>query len=538
MSDRLRVPKLTGADVELGNFIEGDPRAASTAPVAARLVIAAIRARLGLAPPAGTTLDGGKNPHDHDRVFLGTLNSGCYYIDADHAEGCLPETLSAWDHVAWWQAMLRIAQRARDDVNAMLPTGQVLQLLADNSDGVVSYGAHLNVLVSRPTWEDIAHRKAHHAAFLAAFQVSSIVITGAGKVGADNSAAAVHFQLAQRADWFESMTGPQTTYHRPLVNTRDEPLCGRGTRATPARARLHCIFFDTTLSQVATLLRVGMMQLVLAMMEGGHIDVALTLDDPLGAVRAWSHDVTLTATARGMDGQELTALEMQRRFWEMAQRFVASGEAAEIVPRAEELVALWDETLCLLERRDWAALARRLDWVLKLGCIERALASDPSLAWDSPEVRLLAHQYASLDVERGLYWHFARAGLLDEVATEEQVRHAVSHPPTDTRAHLRGQLQRRFGHAVERVDWDHIVVRLSDRDGTTSSWRVDLPDPLDNGCAALARSAAPHGDIASLLQELGAVREAPAVAVKWRVAPGDVARIVAAVAGEIDHGDY
>jgi proteasome accessory factor A len=134
-------------------------------------------------------------------------------------------------------------------VNARDPERRV-RVLANNGDGAVSYGAHLNVMVTRRAWQDVAHRKPHYAAWLSAFQVSSLPITGQGRVGSANGAPYAAYQLSQRADWFETITGAQTTCMRPLVNTRDEPHCGRWWERGTGVARLHCIFFDTTLCEV------------------------------------------------------------------------------------------------------------------------------------------------------------------------------------------------------------------------------------------------------------------------------------------------
>src|SRR5205823_1326504 len=155
-----------------------------------------------------------------------------------------------------WHAMLRIARDALAAANAKLPAGQTIHVLVNNSDGRDNaYGSHLNFLITRREWDNIFVRKLHHMLYLAAFQVSSIVYTGQGKVGSENGMPAVAFQLSQRADFFETLTGMQTTHERPIVNSRDEALCGErpssyGTRSvSPSSdlARLHCIFFDNTL---------------------------------------------------------------------------------------------------------------------------------------------------------------------------------------------------------------------------------------------------------------------------------------------------
>ena len=315
---RTRLPKLCGADIELGNFILGLEGTSSTGPEASRALLREIEAPyaersghgLRIVVPAGAyqgqgTAGGsayGYNPQDWGRKHLSS-NGGCFYIDLDHLECCLPEVISAYDHVAAWHAMLRIARAAYLAANAKLPPGQRLHVLVNNSDGQGNaYGSHLNFLLTRRAWENIFERKLQYLLYLAAFQTSSIVYTGQGKVGAENGAPAVGFQLSQRADFFEALTGIQTTYRRPIVNCRDEALCGEdrsgwssAARWSARMARLHCIFFDSTLCHGSSLLKVGTMQMVLALLEAERMNPHLIVDDPVAAVVQWSHDPTLTA---------------------------------------------------------------------------------------------------------------------------------------------------------------------------------------------------------------------------------------------------
>ena len=391
------VPKLCGADAELGNFVLGVQSPEGSSSIASRLLLREIG---GLpqhgsdyacggstyAGPDGVVdLEPGEvlrvsagvyNPQDWGRKFL-PQNGGCAYIDLNHLELCTPEVTSAYDYVAAWHAMLRIAAEAQRSANARLRPGLRIEVLVNNSDGLGnSYGSHLNFLLSRRLWDQIFRRRPHYMTCLASFQVSSIVITGQGKVGAENDTPQVNYQISQRADFFETLYGLQTTYRRPIVNTRDEPLCGLpsygagqwngGTRPRSRLARLHVIFYDSNLCHVACLLKVGMMQIVLAMLEAGEVNPQLMLEDPLECVVRWSHDPSLAARSRTATGRRLTAVELQLMFLEEAAKFVDRGGCEGCVPRAGEILALWADTLEKLRAGDLDALTGRLDWVLKL----------------------------------------------------------------------------------------------------------------------------------------------------------------------------
>jgi proteasome accessory factor A len=503
MIDTAVVPKLCGADIELGNFTLGRVHLDDSMREASQMVLSEIAAISGVRASVADTEDENESPRDRGRTFLRT-NGGCAYIDLDHLELCLPEVLSAYDHVACWHAMLRIARRALAAANSGRGPSREIQLLANNSDGHGhSYGSHLNVLVSRATWDNLVHRKPHVLAYLAAFQVSSLPLTGQGKVGSENAAPWVEYQLSQRADFFETVQGPQTTWRRPIVNTRDEPLCGRGDSESDELARLHVIFFDSTLCQVATLLRVGMIQIVAAMLEAGPVNSALALDDPLAAVIRWSHDPTLEATALLVSGERTTALQLQRRFLDEAKRFVDAGKSDGIVPRAAEIIALWEDTLSKLERREWDALVTRLDWVLKRELLRRTIERSPDLEWSSPEIKHLDLLYSSLDAMEGLYWNIADHGLLESVVSEDTIRRYTVEPPRDTRAWGRTMLLRHADRGVTDVDWDFVEVMTRDANGFARRLRAHFSDPL----AATATSH-PDGwwEKASLAEMLATLR--------------------------------
>ena len=453
------LPKILGADVELSNFIVGlKYGAAGTGPEAAKALLREIH---GVSDRCVTN-----RLEDWGRRYLPS-NGACSYIDLGHLEICLPETRSAHDFLASWQAMLRIARGALQAANAKLPEDQRLHVLVDNSDGQGhSYGSHLNILLSRETWDRLFHRKLQYLLYLASFHASSIVYAGQGKVGSENGAPPVRYQISQRADFIETISGSQTTFRRPLVNTRDEPLCRTG-------ARLHTICYDSNLCHVATVLKAGVLQIVLAMLEADWVSYDLLLEDPIHALSGWSHDPTLESRAPVLAGSWLTAVEHQLLFLEEARRFVDQGNRELLIPRATEIVELWESTLLQLEAKDFASLASRLDWVAKLSIIESTLAEHPDLDWDSPGIKHLDQLYASLDPDEGLYWCAERQGLMEILATEPDIERFMYEPPEDTRAWTRAMLLRAGADAIEKVDWH--FVRFGNADGSCST--VELDDP-------------------------------------------------------------
>ncbi|MBP8128803.1 MAG: proteasome accessory factor PafA2 family protein [Candidatus Hydrogenedentes bacterium] len=557
-----RVVKLAGGDIELGNFIQGLHRPQGSGPEAAHALLreikglprtagrnacqcpacrAARQSRTG--EPATVSSSGYRtgynysgygygdygdyggdpgggyyssasvpafDPQDWGRRFL-LENGGCCYIDLGHLEICLPEVRSAHDWVAAWHAMLRIARHAMHAANAKLPEGQRIVVLANNSDGRGnSFGSHTNVLLTEDAWEGIFHRKLYPMLYLAAYQVSSIVFTGQGKAGSENGAPPVPYQLSQRMDFMETLTGIATTVQRPLVNSRDEALCGSWTYRSegpqaPRYRRLHCIFYDSNLAHVACLLKIGVLQIVLSLLEAGKAKGRLMLDDPVEAGLVYSHDPSLRARARLADGRLVSALELQRLFLEEAEPFVVSGECEETVARSREIFELWQDTLERLERRDWDVLSGRLDWVLKREILQAALDRNRELDWDSPELRYLDQVYASLDEDEGLYFAYEQDGsFLDRVVSEEAIARFTTEPPEDTRAWTRAMLLRTLdADDIDSCDWDRMVAWGRVGKSGISRQTIHLPNPLQFTRAQMEPLFA-TGDAQTILEALAA----------------------------------
>ena len=522
------IPKLIGGDVELANFIVGLNQSSRKSDYeASRLLLDEVKglpnrwfhscgyaidnlasATVNEIDPGNLAIHDGSRSQDSGRRYLYS-NGGCIYIDLNHLELATPEVLSARDYQAVWMAMLRIARQAQEKANEGLPNGRHIVVLANNSDRQGnSYGGHQNFLMSRRAWDEMIRQRMIPGLFyLMAFQASSIVFTGQGKVGSENGQPRVAFQISQRADFIETLLGEQTMEFRPLINSRDEALSGpksqHGGKPLPGDqyARLHVIFYDTNLAPVATYLKVGVMQLILAMIEAGYVDANLLLEKPLLALHEWSRDPDLKTRMPLLSGQKLTAVELQLKFLEQVRAFDTEQGFAGIVEDAEQIIALWEDSLIKLKAGSFSELRGRIDWIMKRALLEQALAEHPKWDWNSPELTYLDQIYASIDPADSLFLSMDAAGLFEAVATEAEITHFVSNPPENTRAWTRAMLLRTTGpEQVVSVDWDRIELKSTDND-----WRrtqVELPDPL-GATKSLTRSAfADAVDFDSLLQGL------------------------------------
>ena len=477
-----RISKVIGMDFELANAVMG--RSVTPPSVAAKKLLTEIPGHPS-SPRSGTAIEYG-------RRFLDTCGSS-WYIDSDHLEGNLPEHLSAVEHAnVLHGAGFHQARLARQAAQASLPAGSYLNVLANCSDGKTAWGSHLNILVSRECFDNLLFRKPHLAGFWSTHLVTSVLYTGQGLVGAGNGRSPCGFQLSQRADWFEKLTSIQTMFERPLINLRDE------SHASDDLARLHVIFFDMVLSPIANILKAGTAQLVLAMIEAGWVDPTLCLDDPVGSASEISRDLKLTKKLRTtVRGRLMSAWELQKALADLACEFVRCGEAAPYVPDAEEIVALWFETLDMLQQHDIDALAGRCDAWMKYSLLDHQRGRR-NLSWASDEIRVADSLFASIDPQQSLFFDMAEGGFIERMPDADVIARYAFEPPDETRAYFRAHALRRFGQHASSIDWSRMVFRVPGARHWWSIAEVPMGDPR-----RLGRSEAePIFDQCSRLEDL------------------------------------
>ncbi len=389
-------------------------------------------------------------------------NGARLYVDHAHPEYSTPEVTSPLAAVTWEKAgelvMLDAARRAE-----RLPGNPRIVLYKNNTDNKgASYGTHENYLMRRSTpFADIVRH-------LTPFFVSRQVVCGAGRVGIGQDGREHGFQLSQRADYFEVEVGLETTLKRPIINTRDEP------HADPEKyRRLHVIIGDANLSEISTYLKIGTTSLVLAMIEDRFISSDLSVDGPVAALRAVSHDPTLRQTIPLNDGRSLTAVELQREYLELARAYVDKTYGADADAQTLDVLERWGSVLDRLEH-DPMTLADELDWVAKLKLLEQYRTRD-GLGWDDAKLHLIDLQYADLRPEKGLYQRLVRLGRMKRLLDDAEVEAAMHDPPEDTRAYFRGRCLEQYAEHVAAASWDSVIFDLPGRE---SLQRVPTVDPL------------------------------------------------------------
>jgi len=389
-------------------------------------------------------------------------NGARLYVDHAHPEYSAPEVTNPLDGVLWDKAgelvMAEAARRA-----ATVPGTWPIQLYKNNTDNKgASYGCHENYLTKRstPFSEIVRH--------LTPFFVSRQVFCGAGRVGIGADGRGQGFQISQRADFFEVEVGLETTLKRPIINTRDEP------HADPEKyRRLHVIIGDANMSEISTYLKLGTTALVLAMIEDGFLSVDFSVDGPVGALRAISHDPTLKQRITLRDGRKLTAIQLQMEYLEQSRKYVQDRFGADVDDATKDVLDRWESVLTRLAE-DPRQLAGELDWPAKLSILD-GYRDRESLGWAAHKLQLVDLQYHDIRPDRGLYNRLVARGSMQTLIDAAVVERAMNEPPEDTRAYFRGRCLAKFGGEIAAASWDSVIFDLPGRE---SLQRVPTLEPL------------------------------------------------------------
>ena len=379
-------------------------------------------------------------------VFL--RNGSRLYLDVgSHPEYATAECDALVQLVTHDKAGERILEDLLIDAERRLADegiGGDIFLFKNNTDSAGnSYGCHENYLVAR------AGEFSRIVDVLLPFLVTRQLICGAGKVLQTPRGAV--YCLSQRAEHIWEGVSSATTRSRPIINTRDEP------HADAERyRRLHVIVGDSNMSEVTTLLKVGVANLVLEMIEEGVAFRDFTLDNPIRAIREISHDLTGRRPVRLAGGREASALDIQREYYARAVEHVARRGSDPVTDRVMEL---WGRTLDAVEREDHTLIDREIDWAIKHRLVERYRRKH-QMDLSSPRVAQLDLAYHDIRRGRGLFDLLARKALVDRVTDDGEIEAAKDTPPATTRAKLRGDFIA-AAQAAGRdftVDWVHLKL--------------------------------------------------------------------------------
>lgn len=370
-------------------------------------------------------------------------NGARLYVDHAHPEYSSPETSSPRAAVLWDRAGEAVAVGAMDQLRS---EGREVAVYKNNVDGKgAAYGSHENYLMSRDTsFADVVR-------YMTPFFVTRPILCGAGRVGLGQSSEFPGFQISQRADYVENDVGLETTFNRPIINTRDEPHADYSLYR-----RLHVIGGDANLFDISNLLKIGTTSAVLWLIEIDEVPLALDsalLYSPVAATWQVSHDPE--AGLDMYDGTTKTASQIQRIYLDAVREAVERHGGAD--PDTAEVLEYWQLVLDLLDRRDWEAAAPMVEWVAKRDLLE-GMRERGHLAWDDDKLRALDLQWHDLRPGKSIVEKLDAAGRVKRLFSRDEVERAAAEAPKDTRAFLRGGLVSKFGAAVPAAGWDGVIL--------------------------------------------------------------------------------
>lgn len=396
--------------------------------------------------------------HARDEVFEPAesggflINGGRLYIDAvgSHLEYATAECRSLKDLVANDRAGQRLIVRAIKELG-FEDAVSVYNNSVDHFGGH-TFGCHENYLVRM---EDDFF--SHQCALFYAFLVTRQIYAGVGRVGghtlsttgarpnyqevADNpidyiwvsQVYGVHpddtvkFQLSQRADHILKTVASRVRFNRALINPKWEHYYSH-----ESMQRLHLLFGESNQNEFAYALKVGTTSLALRLLEERLVPEELQLAQPLIALRTISRDETYQWPVLMLDGSVTTAIEVQRRYLELASRF--GGEC----PQTDWILTEWESILEGLGK-DPMALGSKIDWVAKRLMVESYLEEE-GLDWDSDALHSIDLEYHNIDRDKSLFQALQEMGETTRYVDDLDVIDAMTDPPSNTRAAGRAAL--------------------------------------------------------------------------------------------------
>lgn len=265
----------------------------------------------------------------------------------------------------------------------------------------------------------------------------------------------------------QNVTSPDPTKARPMIVTREE------AHADASKfARLQVIYGDSNVSDVTTALKLGLTMAVLDYIEGGESLASLELADPIATLHELEPDSHTTLA----DGRHYRALDVLEAILERCEVFRTSGRVdIDQDHGIDGALVLARRAIDALRADDVSPVAGELDWLVKRALI-RSFVQRQGKDWDDPLAKRVELAYHDLSTQHGLADKLRGGGIMSSYVTEADIEHAVTTPPADTRAAVRGK----FAAALEdfgmqgSLGWTHVRLDSPPRP------QIDLIDAFES----------------------------------------------------------
>ena len=272
----------------------------------------------------------------------------------------------------------------------------------------------------------------------------------------------VDFQLSQRADHIVKTISSRVRFNRAIINPKWDSYYSYSNLH-----RLHILFGESNMSEYACFLKVGTTSLVLDLIEECAMPMDIEIADPLETLRAVSRDCTMNWPVRMRNGQTIPAIELQRRYLDAAKKYLHRRDT-----QTDLVLTEWETILDDLER-DPLSTADRLDWSAKRVLYQQYIDAN-GVDWQDDIMQSLDLEYHNINPDAGLFYGLEQAGAMRRMVTDDEVQHAITTPPDNTRAFGRGQI---VSQLIERpgtryvIDWDAVYIERNRQ--------LDLKNPFN-----------------------------------------------------------
>src|SRR3989344_2527248 len=404
------------------------------------------------------------------RCFLS--NGGLIYKDMGAPEYCTPECSSPRDLVIFDKAGELIVQELARRVSVLSDCN--ISIYKKCSDGLGNTsGCHENYSIDPALFSTLTSGQPDNpaVALWTTFLAIRQVLIGGGKIGSEFDGMPCPFQISQRADFIVAFRNNNTLSDRPVIQTRDEALANGNLVK-----RLHVICGDANLCEPAILMKGGLTSLMLMALEDDYF-----LDRLLPVFvkkipkifRAISRDINLEGKygatvidAGGHSIHQLTALEILGQYLSVLSDYLsdASGQFG-----TEENNRAYNQTMETafsvfgdLLKRNYNSLFGVCDWVTKLILFEKFLKK--GRVSDEDLKSYIDMGYANTDQISSVYAGLVRRGLVKRVVSDEEIKRALTVPPSQGRAPQRVKIMQKFPNKIKHVDWNKITLVQSNEE--------------------------------------------------------------------------
>ncbi len=446
-------------------------------------------------------LDTTESCNDWYRIWL--INGGCVYIDLSKVEGCSPTCKSAKQLIAYSSAFRKIFNDARIKAEAL--SGKEIEGFDSNSDRQGNFwGNHLNTLLPKFIFERLNNESKHLITRLyIPFVASTILLTGAGKVKKNHKNNQFYVVFGDRFNSLQSVSGIQTTFQRPVFNTRNESLC-----TTPFKlddkieiglSRLHNIPFDTlsNSAEPAAFVQAVYLQILTSLLVASSLGLYAVPDfdfqDPIFAIKIIGADISLKKNnVRLANGKEISGLQLLAEIHCFFNEYIFwyeknFGDFSLIVPDYKEAMDIASSlivTLITVSKQndpDFSPFVGQTDWANKLYILDNFFSS----AGDKNNFRSLSAyekaalidlNYHNIDPEVSIN----KKCIIDQglakkkIISDAEIAYAVCKPPEESRDWFRGNVIQKFGDSFSDIDWFKLKLATN----TYFNKVISLGNPL------------------------------------------------------------